>query len=280
MRHTPVLLKLVMVGLGVKKRARYIDATFGEGGYSREILNQGGRVLAIDLDKDQIEKGKTMFANEKRIKFHQGNFNQLKEIGKEEKFLSVEGVVFDLGLSYQQIKMSGRGFSYQEIDEPLDMRLDLRKKLMARNLVNSLGKEDLYEIFSKYSEELDSWSIARSIIYARRLKKIETGRDLIKAIESKGKKLNRKSLARIFQALRIAVNNDLENLKSGLEESMAILSDSGRVVVVSFHSLEDRIVKRFIRNNKLKEYKIKKDKINQRRKFERSAILRVFGKKI
>ena len=278
MGHTPVLLKLVIESLSVKKGAKYIDATFGEGGYSKAIIGRGGEVLAIDLDKEQIERGKTIFAGEKKIKFHWANFSQLKEIAAEEGFVPVEGIVFDLGLSYRQIRDSGRGFSYRKIDEPLDMRLNLEGKLTARDIVNSFGEEYLYEIFSQYSEELDSWSISRAIVCARRLKKIKTARDLIEAIERGGKKISQGSLARIFQSLRIAVNNDLENLRLGLAAAMEVLSDKGRLVVVSFHSREDRIVKQFIRDKKLKDYKIRKKRSGRRRKFERSAVLRVFGK--
>ena len=278
MGHTPVLLKLAMESLQVRKGRKYIDATFGEGGYSRAILDRGGEVLAIDLDKEQIERGRTMFKGEEKIKFHWGNFKQLKKIGLEEKFIPVEGIIFDLGLSYRQIKVSGRGFSYRAINEPLDMRLDKQGKLTAQDLVNSLKEKDLYEIFSKYSEELDSWSISRNIIRARRLERIETSGDLIEAIKKGRKRLGQKSLARVFQALRIAVNKDLENLRFGLRGAVEVLGEKGRVVVVSFHSLEDRIVKRFIRGNRLKEYRVKKKKANQRSKFERSAILRVFSK--
>lgn len=278
MRHTPVFLKLVMAGLRVKKGGRYIDATFGEGGYSRAIIDQGGEVLAIDLDREQIERGKVMFRGEKKIKFYWGNFKRLKEIALEEEFVPVEGVVFDLGLSYYQIKASGRGFSYRAINEPLDMRLNLKNKLMAQDLINSLKEEDLYEIFSKYSEELDSWSISHRIVRARRLKRIETVGDLIEAIKGRKKGLSQKSLARIFQALRIAVNEDLNNLRRGLKGAIEVLDKEGRVVVVSFQSLEDRIVKRFVTNRRLKKYQVEKKRVNQREKFARSAVLRIFSK--
>jgi len=280
MKHTPVLLDAVMESLRVSKGGKYIDATFGEGGYSRAILDQGGEVLAVDLDKDQIERGRLMFANERRIKFHWGNFNQLREIAMEEGFMPAEGVVFDLGLSYGQIKDSGRGFSYKAADEPLDMRLDLETKLTARDIVNSFNETDLYEIFSRYGEELDSRSIARRLVRARRLKTIVTGGDLIKAIRGEQKGVSHQTLARIFQALRIAVNRDLDNLRQGLEEAIAIISKEGRIAVVSFQSLEDRIVKRFIKNNHWQEYPVRKKKNYQRKKFARSATLRVFGKKI
>jgi len=266
--HTPVLLKEAIDGLNVRKGGKYIDATFGEGGYSREILKRGGRVLGIDLDLNQL---KSWRVNElTSLRLVQGNFSEIEKIAKENHFFPVEGVVFDLGLSMGQLNSSGRGFSYQKLGEPLDMRLDLMSQTTAQELIKSKTTNELYEIIAKNSEEIRSKEIAEEI---KRTKKMEKVDDLVRAIDRAVGFSSQKVYARIFQALRIEVNDEFNNLKKGLRGAVNILRKNGRVVIVSFHSLEDRVVKNFVREKKLKL--VNKKLIKGKRTFERSAKLRI-----
>jgi len=295
--HTPVLLNEAIEGLNIKRNGLYIDATVGEGGHLIEIAKRGGKVLGIDWDDVQIKSLKLKVNNEvsrhpefisgseskkqmlKRvqhdIKIVQGNFADIEKIAKENNFYPVDGVFFDLGLSMIQIKKSGRGFSYKNLDEPLDMRIDMTSDTTASELVNSLNQNDLYELFARYGEEINSLAISQAIVRARSLKKIDTVAGLIKIIDRTiGEKDNR-TYARIFQSLRIAVNDEFENLKKGLAGAMRILKEHSRIVAITFHSLEDRIVKQFIRNNNLKQLNKKVIMSGDRLEFERSAKLRI-----
>jgi len=283
--HTPVLLQQVIEKLDVKSAGKYIDATFGQGGYTREILKKGARVLAIDLNISQIANvsasnfphsnagGKSQFSN---LKLIEGNFKDIERLAKENEFFPVDGVVFDLGLSMNQIDKSGRGFSYKKLDEPLDMRLDLKGDVKASDLLNNYSEKDLYEIFARYGEEINSAKIAKEIIITRRVIRLEKVGDLIEVIDkavNTGFTGKTGTYARIFQALRIKVNNEFENLKHGLSGAIKIVKPKGRIVIVTFHSLEDRIVKNFVRDNKLKL--LDKKPIRGKRSFERSAKIRV-----
>jgi len=269
MAHTPVLLQQAIENLNIKKGGLYIDATFGEGGYSQEIIKRGGKVLAIEIDEDQIFNFQFSIFN---LRIVQGNFAEIEKIAKENNFFPVDGVVFDLGLSMRQIEESGRGFSYKCFAEPLDMRIDTNLTVKASDLINSLTENQLYEIFAKNSEELNSRAVAKNIVYARHLKPIKTVADLIFSIDKAIDKKDKRVYQRIFQALRIEVNQELDNLKRGLAGSLKILKKGGRLVVISFHSLEDRIVKNFVREKKLNFFQ--KKLIRGERSFERSAKLR------
>ncbi|MGB9883393.1 MAG: 16S rRNA (cytosine(1402)-N(4))-methyltransferase RsmH [Microgenomates group bacterium] len=271
--HTPVLLQPVIESLNIKKDGLYIDATFGEGGYTKEILKRGGKVLALDWDKSQIDNFNFSYLSDlekKRLILVNANFADLEKIAKDNNFFPVDGVVFDLGLSMRQISESKRGFSYQKIDEFLDMRLNSSLKTTAAQLIKKLTEEELYQLLAKYSEEIRSKEIAHEI---KETKKINTVADLIGAIDRAIGFSNKKVYARVFQALRIAVNKEFENLEKGLQAALKILKKTGRIVVVDFHSLEDRVVKNFARKNQLKFLKIKK--IKNYCFFERSAKLRV-----
>lgn len=275
--HTPVLLKEVIQNLQVKPQGLYIDATYGEGGYTREILNQKGRVLALDWDPDQVQKAKSKIQNAENLIIIEGNFADIEEIANKNNFYPVDGIVFDLGLSLDQIKSSGKGLSYNKLDEELDMRLNIETEEKANDLINSLNSEALYEIFSRYSEEINSRPIADAIVLARKSRKINKVSDLIRIIDQVIGSSDRRVYARIFQALRIAVNSELENLKAGLKGAINILKPDGRIAIVSFHSIEDRIVKNYVRANHLKLFNKKVIKGDYRLKFERSAKLRVIG---
>jgi len=271
--HTPVLLKEVIENLDIKAKGTYIDATFGEGGYSKAIIEERGRVLAIDLDEKQLSGSK--IGKIENLKMVQGNFSNIEKIAKENDYFPVDGIVFDLGLSMGQLDNSGRGFSYKKLMEPLDMRIDPNSKLTAFDLIRNATEDELYEIIARNSEELAAREIARTIKYGNHLKRINTVGNLIYAIDKAiGEKSNR-VYRKIFQALRIEVNHEFENLKKGLEGAVSILKKDGKIVIVTFHSLEDRIVKNFVRSRGLK-FANKKPVISfSGRSFEKSAKLRV-----
>ncbi|MBI4008898.1 16S rRNA (cytosine(1402)-N(4))-methyltransferase RsmH [Candidatus Roizmanbacteria bacterium] len=275
--HHPVLLKEVIEGLNIKPNGLYIDATAGEGGHMVEIAKRGGKVLGIDCDYEQIKRLTLNVQRYKNIRIVQGNFAYIEKIAKENNFFLVDGILFDLGLSMNQLENSRRGFSYKKMDEPLDMRIDTTLSATASNVVNELDQQVLYEILSRYGEEINSLIISKEIVKRRQKKKIQTVVDLITTInKALGYKKN-ETHARIFQALRIAVNDELENLKKGLDGSLKILKNGGRIVVISFHSLEDRIVKQFIRNKKLRQINKKIIISINQFTFERSAKLRIIG---
>jgi 16S rRNA (cytosine1402-N4)-methyltransferase len=275
--HQPVLLQEVIKYLGDIKNKFFIDATFGEGGHSLEIIKRGGKVLGIEWDQQQYEKAKikyTHYLETSNLKLVNENFSQIEKVAKKNNFFPVDGVLFDLGLSMTQLWQSGRGFSYKKIYEPLDMRLNLNLKIKAADLINSLEKEKLYEILAKYSEEIHSLRLVEAIISARKIKKIEKVKDLVDIIDKAIGK-NEAVYRRVFQGLRIAVNNELENLKLGLEGALSILDEKGRILVISFHSLEDRLIKNIIKEKKLKMLTKKGVQSKNDLKFERSAILRI-----
>ncbi len=274
--HTPVLLEQVIDALDVKKDGLYIDATFGEGGYSEAILNKRGKVLGIDLDEGQLTGSRV---NElTSLKLVQGNFGEIEKIAKENGFFPVDGVVFDLGLSMRQINQSGRGFSFKKLNEPLDMRMSLKTEMTAKYLLNHLSESELFDVFARNSEEINSQKIAHEIIIKRQFRKLEIVGNLINSIDKAIGEPDNNVYKRIFQALRIQVNDEFENLKNGLIGSAKIIKADGKIAVVTFHSLEDRIVKNFSKTQGIKLL-IKKPIINKSGKsFERSAKLRVLGR--
>jgi len=253
--HKTVLLNEAVDGLNVIPGKKYIDATAGGGGHGMEILKRGGILLAIDQDpvaicyiKERLKDTKKQgFKENKEIFIRRGNFKNLREIAEKTGFDRVSGVLFDLGMSSFQIKQSGRGFSFAR-DEFLDMRMDPDQDLTAYKLLNKGGREELYEIFTKYGEELNSGSVADAVLRARAIKEIKTTADLIKILENLGTEFKRYEVwARVFQAIRIAVNDELGSLKKGISEATDLLEEKGRISIISFHSLEDRIVKLTLR---------------------------------
>lgn len=249
--HKPVLLKEVIEYLNPEKGKKYIDATLGGGGYSFEILKKGGKVLGIDQDEDAIgfvrkrwdEESKKYNLNKENLVLVKGNFKDIQKIAHLNNFEKVSGIVFDLGLSSYQIEESGRGFSFLR-DEPLDMRMDKSLKTTAADIVNTWNEEELYELFSKMGEESFSRAISNNIIRARRVAPLKSSLELAKiVVESIPEKRKIHPATKVFQALRIVVNDELGSLKTGLKDGFELLDGSGRMIVVSFHSLEDRIVK-------------------------------------
>lgn len=229
MRHIPVLLNEAVDGLAVKPGDTYIDATFGAGGHTAEIEKRGGKVLAIDVDPATLAPVK-------------GNFQDIAKIAKENGFESVSGILFDLGVSSMQLDTPERGFSYR-YRGPLDLRFDQTKGQSAADIINTYSEGELYEIFSRLGEENNARAVARAIVRARAIEKITTTERLVKVIGG-----SQPVLSRIFQALRIAVNNELGALRGGLSGAGKLLVNGGRLVVISFHSLEDRIVKQYMRS--------------------------------
>lgn len=258
--HTPVLLDEVIEGLKVTKGKRYIDATAGGGGHGFEILKNGGVLLAIDQDQDAIEYIKQKWKiesgewkiNEKNLVLIHGNFREIKRIAQENGFaVGVDGILFDLGVSSFQLDTNTRGFSFSK-DAKLDMRMSQDAKLCAFEVVNKYTKTQLVEVFEKYGEEVKADQIADEILVKRAEKPILTTSDLaniVLGVIPRTGKLH--PATRIFQAIRIEVNDELWALKEGLEQAVDLINRGGRVVVISFHSLEDRLVKQFFRKKEM-----------------------------
>lgn len=259
--HIPVLLKEVIEGLNVKPGKKYIDATLGGGGHTLEILKKGGEVLGIDCDSEAIEYSRKrleaacplgVYPPAGRWKLIKGNFADILKIAKKENFYPVSGILFDLGVSSHQLETSSRGFSFNR-EGLLDMRMDKDLIVSAADLVNALSKNELYFIFKKFGEEFHSREIADAIIRARRVSPIKTTDELARIVlKVAGKRTKRDRThpaTRIFQALRICVNDELNNLKRALPQVLELLEKGGRLAVISFHSLEDRIVKNFLKEN-------------------------------
>ncbi len=250
--HSPVLTKEILNYLDFKKGGVYIDCTLGGGGHSKAILeNIYPHCLLIGIDQDieaiEIAKEELKIYIDK-VKLVKGNFKNLEGILSDLKIETVSGIIFDLGVSFHQLKEKERGFSFKE-DSRLDMRMDLTLKFNADILINSYSEKDLAEIFEKYGEERFSKRIARLIVIERKKKAITTTKqlaDLIIRSLPRTKKRHTWRIhpaTRVFQAIRIEVNQELKSLKKGLNQAIRVLEDKGRICVISYHSLEDRIVK-------------------------------------
>lgn len=252
-RHKPVLLKEAIEFLNVKKGGKYIDATLGAGGHGEAILGRGGVLLGIDQDPDAIEaaRGKLKVKSDKhsltlrdKLKIVHGNFRDIEKIARENNFLDVDGVLFDLGMSSMQIEKSGRGFSFTR-DEILDMRMDPENQgVTAADLINSLPKIKLYELFNSVITKNLARRLAGAIISARPLNTTAELVNLANMIMPKTGKTH--PATTMFMALRMAVNSEIENLELGLQGSLETLASGGRLAVISFHSGEDRIVKEYL----------------------------------
>lgn len=246
--HQPVMVEEVLKLLNVKADKIYIDATVGEGGHAAAILEAGGNVIGIDQDEAVIERARVRLAPYKdRVRLVHANFRFLKSILSRQDFPDrVCGIMADVGVSSYQLEAPERGFSFQ-LDSPLDMRMDGRSRLTAADLVNDLKDEELAGIFREYGEERAARKIARLIVASRsREGKITTTSQLVRVITTAvgfrpGSRIH--PATRIFQALRIAVNDELEALKEFLDQAPEGLAPGGRLLVISFQSLEDRIVK-------------------------------------
>lgn len=250
--HKAVLLNEVIDLLQVKSGKKYIDATLGGGGHAIEIINRGGIVLGIDIDPNAIDYVESRLkVQSSKLKVVKGNFRDIDNIARSQRFDRVAGIIFDLGVSSRQIEEGERGFSFQK-EGPLDMRMNQDEKLpTAADILNLADKNELYKIFKQFGEEPRAGSLASAIVRARKVKAFRTTDDLLKVIKDaygiKGEisdKAKASISKRIFQALRIAVNLELENLKISLPKAVGLLEKNGKLAVISFHSLEDRIVKK------------------------------------
>lgn len=269
--HHPVLLQTVLEWLGVKKNGLYVDATVGEGNLTEAILKSGGKVLALDWDEQQINQLKKRFEKEKNLILVNENFANLEKIARQYSFYPVDAIVFDLGLSMDQLEKSNRGFSFKKKNEFLDMRINQSLKLTASDVLNNFSKEKLYDSLCRFGEDVNTKKIVEAIEKQRKRKRFEKVGDLIEVIDKALGKKDEKTYRRIFQALRMIVNHEIENLKEGLKGAVKIAKPEGKIIVISFHSVESRVVKQFIVENKLK--KLTKKVI----KGEREAQLRVFS---
>jgi 16S rRNA (cytosine1402-N4)-methyltransferase len=261
--HEPVLLKEVIEYLNVEKNKNYVDCTIGEGGHTIEILKRNGpkgKVLGIEIDPELYKKLKE--EGLERLILVNDSFLNLKEIVKRENFGPISGILFDLGLSSWHLEKSGRGFSFLK-DEPLIMRYDWNQEksmLTSEKIVNEWPEREIERILREFGEEKFAKRISREIVKTRKAKPIRTTLQLVEVIKKAVPAFYlRKRIhfaTRTFQALRIVVNNELENLKIALPQAIDVLEKGGRLVVISFHSLEDRIVKNFLKE-KEREGRIK-----------------------
>ena len=253
--HLPVMVEEVATMLAAMPGSLQIDATLGGGGHAERILEASdpdGRLLGLDADGAAIARVKARLAPRfgDRLRLHQANFRELAVVGPAEGFGSVDGCLFDLGLSSFQLADAGRGFGIRT-GGPLDMRFDTGRGVPAAELLASLDAAELTALFRKYGEEPFAGRIARAIVQARRVAPVRTAEELAALIErvAPARAPGRRRVhpaTRVFQALRIAVNEELDALEAGLAAALDLLRPGGRLVVLSYHSLEDRIVKRFL----------------------------------
>lgn len=248
--HVSVLLNETVNSLCIKPDGIYVDGTLGGGGHSFEIaskLSKRGRLIGIDRDEDALAAAKKRLSVFDNVTYVHDNFSNIKEILKNEGIDRIDGAVVDLGVSSYQLDCSERGFSYME-DAPLDMRMDRSSGFTAHNVVNTYSQEELSRIFFEYGEEKFSKKIAKLIIEHRNQKSIDTTLELVeiikKAIPEKLRQKGSHPAKRVFQAIRIEVNSELDPLKKSLSDFFDCLSSGGRLAVITFHSLEDRIAKK------------------------------------
>jgi len=268
--HQPVLLKEVIKSLKIEPGQIFIDATIGQGGHSQEIIKSGGLVIGIDQDPEALVWARkklrsacpTPLYPEQREVMNQAsgfakqpyqllvdNFANLKEVAQKLKLETVEGIIFDLGASLYQLTKKERGFSFKS--DNLDMRMSPELKVTAADLIAALSENELYQIFTKFSQERHARAIARAIVRARKIAPITSGKKLARIIEEVSgfhKKGRIHPATKAFQALRIAVNDELNNLKKALPQAEELLATGGKLVVISFHEGEDKIVKDFFRD--------------------------------
>jgi len=255
--HTPVLLAEVLHGLQVQADGVYLDCTFGRGGHTRALLEKlgpRGRVVAIDRDPQAVAAGRALAAQDARVRIEHANFDRAAAVAAECHMTGrVNGVLFDLGVSSPQLDDATRGFSFQD-DGPLDMRMDPSAGESAAEWLARASHQDISRILRVYGEERHAKRIARAIVERRAEAPIETTRQLADIVAAAARRVGRGGSARgkhpatrTFQAIRIHINGELDALQAALEQTPDILAAEGRLAVISFHSLEDRRVKRFMR---------------------------------
>lgn len=255
--HIPALLTETIDGLNIKPDGIYVDVTFGGGGHSREILSklgEKGKLLGFDQDEDAVKNK----IDDSRFVFVRSNFRYLKNFLRYHNIDKVDGILADLGVSSHHFDEAERGFSFR-FDGALDMRMNTKSPLTAAVLLNTYSEEQLADVFYLYGELHNSRKIAKTIVNARTKQPFDQIFPFIEVLKPFfGREKEKKDMARVFQALRIEVNKEMDVLKSLLEQSLEVLNPGGRLVVLTYHSLEDRLVKNFIRSGNF-EGKIEKD---------------------
>jgi 16S rRNA (cytosine1402-N4)-methyltransferase len=251
--HIPVLLQEAIQGLNIKPDGIYVDCTFGGGGHSLAILqqlNENGRLYVFDQDAD----AKKNLPNDERVMFIPQNFRNLQRFLRLHKISKVDGILADLGVSSHQFNEAERGFSIR-FDAALDMRMDQRGSLTAAEVIKNFTEQQLHKMFERYGEVTNSKTLAKTIVQQRALSPIRTINEFKQAVQAVVKGNPQKYFAQVFQALRIQVNDELGALKELLLQTPLLLKSGGRVSIITFHSLEDRIVKIFFRNGNFSENK-------------------------
>ena len=249
--HIPVLLDEVINGLDIKPDGVYVDCTFGGGGHSKAILEKlgsKGKLIVFDQDKD----AKKNLPVDQRIIFILQNFRHLQRFLRLHNIIAVDGILADLGVSSHQFDEATRGFSIR-FSALLDMRMDQQQELKASDIVNTYGEQQLHKMFEQYGEVTNAKTLARTIVQARKTKGFKTTDDLQNGISGIVKGNPDKYFAQVFQALRIEVNDELGALKEMLQQVPLLLMPGGRIVIITFHSLEDRLVKNFFRRGSFDE---------------------------
>ena len=254
--HTAVLLPQVLTALNVQASGTYLDATYGRGGHAGAILDKliaDGRLLCLDRDPLAVAEAEARFAGDPRVAIFRAPFSALGECADRVRpGLTFDGMLFDLGVSSPQLDDAGRGFSFMQ-DGPLDMRMSAGEGASAADVVNGAPEAELIRIFREYGEERLAPRIARAIVADRKIRPFERTLELAGMIERVARvpraERHKHPATRVFQALRIHVNGELEQLEAGLEAALARLAPHGRLAVISFHSLEDRMVKHFMRRH-------------------------------
>jgi 16S rRNA (cytosine1402-N4)-methyltransferase len=252
--HVPVLLDEVLEQLCVRSNGRYVDGTFGRGGHAREVLARlgaEGSLLAIDRDPDAVREAEALAAVDDRFEIEHGDFGTLRGFLEQRGWVGrVDGILLDVGVSSPQLDDAARGFSFQS-DGPLDMRMDPTAGRSAREWLNTAREDEIRKVLQRYGEERAAPRIAQAICVRREEQAIETTADLAQVVESvvRRKPGQKHPATKTFQAIRIYINDELAALEAGLSQAVDALAPEGRLCVISFHSLEDRITKRFLRDN-------------------------------
>ncbi len=247
--HKPVMVSEVLRGLNAHSDGRYVDCTAGAGGHTLAILRAAAGVRVLSIDKDSTVNAlymESVKGYEKRIELVKADFSELRKVVTDAGFAPADGVLFDLGVSSMQLDEASRGFSFQS-DGPLDMRMDTTQKISASDIINGYEQNELSTLIYKYGDELAANRIAKSIVRAR---PINTTAELAEVVsDAKGGRRGARihPATQTFQAIRIAVNDELQKLEKSLKQTLDVLAPEGRLAVISYHSLEDRIVKQFMR---------------------------------
>jgi 16S rRNA (cytosine1402-N4)-methyltransferase len=244
--HVPVLLDEVIAGLDPKEGETHVDGTFGAGGYTKAILAKGANVIAFDRDPDAITEGQSLVAvSGERLTLVPERFSRMRQALRDRGVDEVDGVTLDIGVSSMQLDRAERGFSFQS-DGPLDMRMS-REGQSAADFVNGAGEEEIADVLYHYGEEPKSRRVARAIVAARPIERTGQLADVVRKALGHHAGMKKDPATRTFQAIRIHLNEELQELEGGLEAAEQVLKPGGRLAVVTFHSLEDRVVKRFLK---------------------------------